>query len=174
MTGWMLRKMTLCFTKSNSEAQASMIDVAKTMARWRTGLPSCAFSDNPDGASYGIAPFPHLQEPNIRRSNGQVLRRLELPEDFQIRLASTAQQVNSLLKPLAERASNGDMSTLNIDAEWNKSRRVGVSTLQLIDHNEPSVGYLIRVRLLWPWICLVDFSFSFIPGLSDPESTDAY
>ncbi|KAJ7592684.1 ribonuclease H-like domain-containing protein [Mycena floridula] len=68
---------------------------------------------------------------------------LELPANVKIHVLRDYTRVENALKPLV---IEGEESFLSIDAEWNLSRRFGVSILQLAFHSDPDNIYIIPVH----------------------------
>lgn len=165
MSGFFIRRVQLCHTKSNSEKIAPYAEIVKTTQRFATGQPTALYSDNPQAASYFAEPWEHLRDSVIRRSNGQHLKTLELPPDVVIKVLSSAAEVESELRPMARRAEKGEVLGLHIDLEWNEDRLKGGSLLSFLDENEPRVIYEVRV-CRFPVVCFNVSNFHFVSASS--------
>lgn len=125
MSGFFIRHVQLCHTKSNSEKFGPYSEIVKTTQRFATGRPTVVYSDNPQAAGYFAEPWDHLRDSTIRRVNGQVLKKLELPAEVSIEVLSSTAEVEIALRPLADRVEKGEVLGLHVDLECNLERRDG-------------------------------------------------
>lgn len=78
------------------------------------------------------------------------LKQLELPASLKIVLLGTAAlaeaALSALLAPLDDfGADNEESLCVSLDAEWNMSRTVGVSVIQIAPHSLPDTIYIVPV-----------------------------
>lgn len=84
------------------------------------------------------------------------LKPLELPTDLQVHILGASILVESVLASLMAPVDHQNAHIcISIDAEWNLSRRVGVSIIQLAPHSDPKNIYIIPVRPLWSLSCII-------------------
>ena len=92
------------------------------------------------GAANNLAPVPSKEK----------LPPLSLSTSHSITVLETAALIDatiaSLLDPTIS-SNDGPPLCVSLDAEWNISRTVGVSTLQLLFHSHPNEIYIIPVTL---------------------------
>ncbi|KAL0563144.1 hypothetical protein V5O48_018932 [Marasmius crinis-equi] len=146
MTKHFIRAQALCITKSHDERFGPLMGIANSSRVYGLSDPEIVFTDDPVkdkrliysvypklasttpiAAAYGLKPFQTLVQPVV---------------------LSSPESVNSVLSPLADMVGNDDSTSLclSIDAEWNVSRTVGVSVIQIAPHTEPETAYIIPVH----------------------------
>lgn len=93
------------------------------------------------------AAFPSLAEDLVPIAAAYGLKPLECPDDLQVHILSALFLVESVLSSLMapiDHEPNG-YTCISIDAEWNVSRRNGVSVVQLAPHSDPNSIYIVPV-----------------------------
>jgi hypothetical protein len=79
------------------------------------------------------------------------LKPLELPPNFRVACLSSLELIesvfSSLMAPLDHDGS--DFLLVSLDAEWKRSRKSGVSILQIAPHSEPDSVYVIPVSIIF-------------------------
>jgi hypothetical protein len=76
------------------------------------------------------------------------LKALELPQSLQVQFLGTASLVDAALSSLMASLDDNPNHCLcvSMDAEWNISRTLGVSVIQIAPHSEPDSVFIIPVR----------------------------
>ena len=93
--------------------------------------------------------FPSLAQKNLTPvAAAYGLTLLELPDSLKITWLGTSELVETTLSSLISVLDLNKHETvcISLDAEWNISRRTGVSILQIAPHNVPNIVYIIPVR----------------------------
>ncbi|KAJ7831578.1 hypothetical protein B0H13DRAFT_1915396 [Mycena leptocephala] len=115
--------------------------------RYGLGEPVVAYSDEVKDKSRLCAAFPSLAKDLAPMAAAHGLKSLSLPTELKImRLDSTTivqDAFTSLIGPLDSDKSAHICASL--DTEWNLSRRVGVSVLQIAPHSHPNTIYIIPI-----------------------------
>ena len=75
------------------------------------------------------------------------LKALEHPQSLKVQLLGTANLVDAALSPLMAPLDDDPNHCLciSMDAEWNVSRTMGVSVIQIAPHSEPNSVFIIPV-----------------------------
>jgi hypothetical protein len=91
--------------------------------------------------------FPTLAEGLRPVAEAFGLHSLELGPDIAVTILGTVPVVESILAPLMETIDQNASESLcvSLDAEWNITRTVGVSIIQLAPHSVPNEVYIIPV-----------------------------
>jgi len=78
------------------------------------------------------------------------LKPFELSTALKIEILATPSRVEAILSPLMTPLDDDPNHCLciSLDAEWNVSRTVGVSILQITPHSEPDTVYIIPVGFI--------------------------
>lgn len=157
MSGWFIRLQTLTYTKSNAERAGPMAMIAATFDRLRTGTPLAWYSDNPPALHSLLKPFSNIWQRVTPALAPAGKSTLSLPDDIELRVASTVQEVDDCLQPWLDhlRTHRHQQLLFHIDAEWNLSRRRGVSLLSLLEDSAPKTIYLLRVSSESPRLSLL-------------------
>jgi hypothetical protein len=84
------------------------------------------------------------------------LKAFELPTNIKVEFLDTSSLVETMLSSIMAPLDNDpdDHLVVSIDAEWNVSRTVGVSILQIAPHSEDDSVFIIPVGFL---LCLTLF-----------------
>jgi hypothetical protein len=92
--------------------------------------------------------FPSLAQNLTPVAAAYGLTQLELPDSLKITWLGTSELVETTLSSLISVLDLNKHETvcISLDAEWNISRRTGVSILQIAPHNVPNIVYIIPVR----------------------------
>jgi hypothetical protein len=92
--------------------------------------------------------FPSLAQNLTPVAAAYGLTLLELPDSLKITWLGTSELVETTLSSLISVLDLNEHANvcISLDAEWNLSRRTGVSILQIAPHNVPNVVYIIPVR----------------------------
>ena len=91
--------------------------------------------------------FPSLTQNLTPVAAAYGLTLLELPDSLKITWLGTSELVETTLSSLISPLDLSEHSNvcISLDAEWNLSRRTGVSILQIAPHNDSNVVYIIPV-----------------------------
>jgi hypothetical protein len=75
------------------------------------------------------------------------LKTFELPKNLKVEILGTSSIVEAILSSLMAPLDNDPNQYLciSLDAEWNTSRTVGVSIIQIASHSEPDSVFIIPV-----------------------------
>ena len=75
------------------------------------------------------------------------LKELKLPDSLRIMVLDSPTLVEGILSSLLSPLDFDENSVLavSLDAEWNLSRRIGVSVIQIAPHSQPNKIYIIPV-----------------------------
>jgi hypothetical protein len=75
------------------------------------------------------------------------LKALELPTTLKVEFLATSSLVEAVLSSLLAPLDNDPDNCLcvSLDAEWNISRKIGVSIIQIAPHSETNTVYIIPV-----------------------------
>lgn len=96
------------------------------------------------------AAFPSLAEKLTPMASAYGLKELKLPDSLHTMVLDSPTLVegilSSLLSPLD--FDKNAVLAVSLDAEWNLSRRIGVSIIQIAPHFQPNKIYIIPVRLI--------------------------
>jgi hypothetical protein len=92
--------------------------------------------------------FPSLTQNLTPVAAAYGLTLLELPDSLKITWLGTSELVETTLSSLISILDLSEHANvcISLDAEWNLSRRTGVSILQIAPHNDSNVVYIIPVR----------------------------
>ncbi|KAF8133168.1 hypothetical protein K438DRAFT_1998221 [Mycena galopus ATCC 62051] len=149
MSGFYIRAQALTLTKGHDERLGPLMGIAASAKLYGYSDPAVVYSDDPvKDKSMLLTAFPTLGEKLTPMAAAHGLKSLCLPPSVEVTFLGAVNLVesalSSLLAPLdLDPAENLCMS---LDAEWNISRQVGVSTLQIAPHSEPDIIYIIPVH----------------------------
>ncbi|KAK6981230.1 hypothetical protein R3P38DRAFT_2808326 [Favolaschia claudopus] len=149
MTSRYIRAQVLTLTKSHEERYGPLKAVAKSIRKYGFQDPSVVFSDDPvKDKPLLLAAFPSLATDLTPVAAAHGLDPLELPVSTSVQFLGTYALVESALSSLTSiiDASPNAHLCISIDAEWNISRRSGVSILQLAPHSDPESIFIIPVH----------------------------
>jgi hypothetical protein len=163
-----IRAQALTLTKAHDERLGPLSSIARSVDLYGHPKPRVAFSDDPvkvkvisilsilmsrfnehvqDKPLLKTA-FPSLFENLTPIAAAHGLDSLDLPSSTCLMVLDTPSLVegvlSSLLSPLD--LDENMYMCVSLDAEWNVSRRVGVSIIQIAPHSRPDVIYIIPVR----------------------------
>jgi hypothetical protein len=114
--------------------------------------------------------FPGLAKNLVPPPSPSGLESLDIPANFRIQFLSDSVLVDRILSSFTEQLDNDENTHLciSLDAEWNISRTVGVSILQLAPHSEDTI-FIIPVGI---FNCLAAFCLRNSQGPSLQKSSD--
>lgn len=146
MAGFFIRGQAFTYTKSHSERAPLVAGIADSVVRFQTGIPPMWINDDPPANNALLAPFcdsigAHLAACGIAKQAGS----LELPSGFSKIVCNSDEEIASAFKEIVQDARHGEAQLYHVDAEWNTSRRVGISLLIICKHSDPSKAWFIRV-----------------------------
>ncbi|KAK7025856.1 hypothetical protein R3P38DRAFT_3531780 [Favolaschia claudopus] len=149
MTSRYIRAQALTLTKSQEERIGPLMGVAASVKRYGLGEPLVAYSDDPikdKGMLYTA--FPSLGEKLTPMASAHGLKPIKLATDVKVVQLGSFQlcqdAFSSLIGPLDSDPSI--QICASFDAEWNVSRKVGVSIVQIAPHSKPDTIYIIPVH----------------------------
>ncbi|KAJ7434171.1 hypothetical protein FB451DRAFT_1379978 [Mycena latifolia] len=151
MTSRYIRAQALTLTKSHEERIGPLMGIAKSAKRYGFGEPLVAYSDDPvKDKSMLCAAFPSLAENLTPIAVAHGLESLSLPATVKITYLDSISLVQDAFKSFVAALDADQQAHLcvSLDAEWNMSRRVGVSVLQIAPHLSPNTIYIIPVFLV--------------------------
>ena len=100
------------------------------------------------GAANNLAPVPSKEQlPPLSLSTSHSITVLETAALIDATIASLLDPTISSNDGPTISSNDGPPLCVSLDAEWNISRTVGVSTLQLLFHSHPNEIYIIPVTL---------------------------
>lgn len=77
------------------------------------------------------------------------LKPFELSTALKVKILGTPSLVEAILSPLLMPLDDPNHCLcISLDAEWNVSRTVGVSIIQIAPHSEPNAVYIIPVSFI--------------------------
>ncbi|KAJ7624250.1 hypothetical protein DFH06DRAFT_1445903 [Mycena polygramma] len=149
MAGPYIRTQVLTATKSHEERIGPLKAIAESFKTYGHEDPKVIFSDDPvkDRALFYGA-FSSLSQKLTPIATAHGLEALELANNVQIKVLDTPQQVEGVCHPLIDSLDKDPKtpSCVSIDAEWNISRKLGVSVIQLAPHSMPQSIFIIPVH----------------------------
>ncbi|KAJ7825530.1 hypothetical protein B0H13DRAFT_1918616 [Mycena leptocephala] len=149
MSGFSIRAQALTLTKGHDERLGPLKGIATSAKLYGYNGPAVIYSDDPvKDKSMVLAAFPALGENLTPMAAAHGLKSLSLPPSLNVNLLGTVNLVESALSSLISPLDIDPAAHLcvSLDAEWNITRHVGVSTLQIAPHSEPDVIYVIPVH----------------------------
>lgn len=150
MTSKYIRSQTLTYTKAHEERIGPLSGVGRSSERYNTGKALVAFTDVPDQDYSLLTPlFPSLREKVAPAGVALGLKPLELPPDTKVIVLDTYERIalaiSAILEPTLE--DKARVVVVHLDAEWNITRTVGVSCIQILAEHIPNTIYILRVSL---------------------------
>ncbi|KAJ6616822.1 hypothetical protein B0H10DRAFT_2219161 [Mycena sp. CBHHK59/15] len=142
MSGFSVHAQALTLTKGHDERLGPLMGIAASAKLYGYSDPAVVYSDDPvKDKSMLLAAFPTLGENLTPMAATHGLKSLSLPPSLNINLLGTVNLVDSALSSLISPLDIDPEAHLcvSLDAEWNITRQVGVSTLQIAPHSEPDV-----------------------------------
>lgn len=93
------------------------------------------------------AAFPSLAEKLTPMASAYGLKELKLPDSLRTIVLNSQTLVEGVLSSLLSSLDSNENSVLavSLDAEWNVSRHIGVSIIQIAPHSRPDEIYIIPV-----------------------------
>ncbi|KAJ7719728.1 hypothetical protein B0H16DRAFT_1794348 [Mycena metata] len=149
MTSRYIRAQVLTLTKGHDERLGPLMGIASSARLYGFDDPAIVYSDDPvkDKAML-YAAFPSLTEKLTPIAAAHGLTSLSLPSSLSVDVLESASLVESAISSLMSPLDIDPTAHLcvSLDAEWNISRHVGVSVLQLAPHSDPDTIYIIPVH----------------------------
>jgi hypothetical protein len=162
-----IRAQALTLTKAHEERVGPLMAVAKSIKLYGHDSPSIAFSDDPikvciiiikmlclsslfiQDKQLLLGAFPNLSKGLTPMAIAHGLETLELPSTLKVEVLGTANLVEAAFSSLMAPLDNDPNHCIcvSMDAEWNISRTVGVSIIQIAPHSDPDIVYIIPVWL---------------------------
>ncbi|KZT32687.1 hypothetical protein SISSUDRAFT_1133021 [Sistotremastrum suecicum HHB10207 ss-3] len=144
-----IRAQALTLTKSHDERYGSLIGIAQSAKEYGFEDPIIVFSDDPikDKQLLHTA-FPSLASGVVPPIASRGLDILKLPEQTEIHILNTLTLIDTRISALLLPLDEDPVASLcvSIDAEWNISRKIGVSLLQIAPHSMPNHIYIIPLH----------------------------
>ncbi|KAJ3505980.1 hypothetical protein NLJ89_g7126 [Agrocybe chaxingu] len=144
-----IRAQALTLTKAHEERVGPLHGIATSIKLYGYKNPRIAFSDDPvkDKALLYRA-FPSLAKNLTPMATAYGLKPLKTPSDMQTHILSTSALVESVFSSLLAPLDLDESAHLcaSVDAEWNVSRRVGVSIIQVHPHVTSNTVYIIPLH----------------------------
>ncbi|KAH9486050.1 Exonuclease 3'-5' domain-containing protein 2 [Psilocybe cubensis] len=144
-----IRGQALTLTKSHEERAGPLQQIANSIHRYGHDRPSVMYSDDPvkDKPLLSSA-FPELFEDLTPTAAAHGLTALNLPNDIKVSWLASWDVTESTLSALMSSLDSDSDQYLcvSLDAEWNLSRKIGVSIIQIAPHNLPNIIYIIPVH----------------------------
>jgi hypothetical protein len=164
-----IQGQALTLTKAHEEHSGPLARIAKSMKLYGHDSPAVLYSDDPVKVMpvfhyfLGIiiycgskdkpllyAAFPSLFGNLTPIAAAYGLTALELPPTMTVSWLGTFNLTESTLASIMASVDQDPQTAhcASFDAEWNISRRIGVSIIQLVLHSNPNVIYIIPVCLV--------------------------
>ncbi|KAJ7836589.1 hypothetical protein B0H14DRAFT_2589654 [Mycena olivaceomarginata] len=148
-----IRAQALTLTKSHEERIGPLTGIAQSAKLYGFDDPLVVFSDDPiksnsfKDKNLVYSAFPGLAKNLAPPPSASGLESLDIPANFRIQFLSDSVLVDKILSSFTEQLDNDENIHLciSLDAEWNISRTVGVSILQLAPHSEDTI-FIIPVH----------------------------
>ncbi|TEB22231.1 hypothetical protein FA13DRAFT_1819084 [Coprinellus micaceus] len=144
-----IRAQALTLTKAHDERLEPLMAVAQSMHRYGYDDPPIAFSDDPvKDKSLLSAAFPGLSANLTPMAVAYGREPLSVPTSVRTILLDSPTLVEAALSSLMNLIEDGSSTSLVVgfDAEWNISRGVGVSVIQLMADLHPDEIFIIPVH----------------------------
>ncbi|KAJ7088237.1 hypothetical protein C8R43DRAFT_1142287 [Mycena crocata] len=149
MTSHYIRAQALTLTKAHEERLGPLMGIAASAKKYGYSDPTVVYSDDPvKDKSMLYAAFPSLSEKLTPIAAAHGLESLTLPLDASVIVLGTPSLVETTLSALTS-SLDVDLTAnlcVSLDAEWNVSRHIGVSILQLAPHGNLKSVYIIPVH----------------------------
>ncbi|KAJ7433027.1 hypothetical protein B0H11DRAFT_2209095 [Mycena galericulata] len=144
-----IRAQVLTLTKGHEERIGPLKSVANSLKTYGHDDPKIVFSDDPvkdKALFYGV--WRTLSQKLTPMATAHGLELLELPQNLDIKILETPARVEALCASLMASVDDDVKSHLcvSLDAEWNVSRTVGVSIVQIAPHSMPGCIYIVPGR----------------------------
>ncbi|KAJ7047966.1 hypothetical protein C8F04DRAFT_1247577 [Mycena alexandri] len=138
-----------CMDARHEERSGPLAAVAKSLKLYGYDDPKVVFSDDPvkdKALIYGA--FPSLAKKLTPIATAHGLKALEPPANFSPNFLATGQQTEQVCSALMAPLELDPTAhfCVSLDAEWNVSRKVGVSILQIAPHTLPLSAFIIPVH----------------------------
>lgn len=160
-----IRAQALTLTKAHDERLGPLSAIAHSVDLYGHPKPRVAFSDDPVKVRFISilmtrfnkyaqdkpllkTAFPSLFDNLIPIAAAHGLDSLDLPSSTRLMVLDTPSLVEGVLSSLLSPLDLDENMHLcvSLDAEWNVSRRVGVSIIQIAPHSRPDEIYIIPVH----------------------------
>lgn len=160
-----IRAQALTLTKAHEERAGPLNGIAASVKKYGFDDPLIVYSDDPTKVTTNAScsaddltillqdkqlvynAFPSLSKNLTPIAAAYGLQPLEIPDSVKVHYLSAPDLVEAALSPLLELLDPVDSSLcISIDAEWNISRTIGVSILQIAPHSDPNSIFIIPVR----------------------------
>ncbi|KAJ7431662.1 hypothetical protein B0H11DRAFT_1941390 [Mycena galericulata] len=141
MSGEYIRAQVLTLTKGHEERIGPLKSVANSLKTYGHDDPKID-----KALFYGV--WPTLSQKLTPMATAHGLGLLELPQNLDIKILETPARVEALCASLMASVDDDAKSHLcvSLDAEWNVSRTVGVSIVQIAPHSMPGCIYIVPVH----------------------------
>ncbi|KAJ7468909.1 hypothetical protein B0H11DRAFT_2284053 [Mycena galericulata] len=143
-----IRAQALTLTKSHEERIGPLRGIAKSLKLYGFDDPQVVFTDDPLKDKRLIYDaFPSLARNLALPVSPRGLESFAIPDTVQIHVVSDTDLADKIFSSFTE-ALDADKDAhmcISVDAEWNESRKIGVSILQIAPHSEDTV-FIIPVH----------------------------
>ncbi|KAJ7189729.1 hypothetical protein GGX14DRAFT_580474 [Mycena pura] len=143
-----IRAQALTLTKSHEERIGPLEGIANSAKLYGFDEPEVVYTDDPLKDKRLIyAAFPSLAKNLAPAAAPRGLESLQIPKSVKVQFVSDSELVDKILCSFTATLDD-DKDThlcMSVDAEWNESRKTGVSILQIAPHSEDIV-FLIPVH----------------------------
>ncbi|KAF9029943.1 hypothetical protein BDZ89DRAFT_1112423 [Hymenopellis radicata] len=151
MADWFIRAQALTMTKAHEERLAPLLGIANSARRLGYDEPEIIFSDDPVKDKRLLeSVFPSIATGLTLIAVAHSLHPFTLAPGLTPLFLSTSDLVEASLAPFIRDLDDDDTQTdflcISLDAEWNPSRTVGVSIIQMAPHTDPSSIFIIPVH----------------------------
>ncbi|KAK4700876.1 hypothetical protein P7C70_g5367, partial [Phenoliferia sp. Uapishka_3] len=148
-----IRQQLLALTMGHEECTVLMEGIANSMRKYGHSEPEVFFSDNPSkDKSLILSAFPSLGKGLAPMAAAHGLKELAIPASVKISTLTSISDVERLVgcivSPLLDINRPAAHVLVSVDAEWNLSRTVGCSLLQVAPHDMPEQIFLIPLHKL--------------------------
>jgi hypothetical protein len=153
MTERYIRSQTFNHTGSHEERFGPLAAIARSCELYHTGEPLVAFTDIPKpDSTLLLSVFPSLSKGVTSVAEKRNLNPISVPGSIEtIVLEESARiqlTIGSIIEPLhSDRAAS---LVVFVDAEWNVSRTLGVSCIQIYAEHQPNKIFILRVSSAIP------------------------
>jgi hypothetical protein len=147
MTSRYIRAQNFTHTKSHEERVGPLTGIANSTQIFGTGVPLVAFSDMPLQDSSLLLPiFPSLSRDVMSPGELLGLKSLVMPDSVMPVVVDNATEMQLVLGGIVMDIENRNTTeVVFMDAEWNISRNIGVSCIQLYFESVPEKIFIFRV-----------------------------
>lgn len=148
MSGYFIRGQNMTYTKALSERAPVLAGITRSILRYNTGLPTMIASDDPPAFAALTKPFAESLQGRVGTSTSKRLTWLVLPEGCEKVICDGDAAIEEGFREINAEARDGRLTLVQVDAEWDRSRKQGVDVLILMKQNNPMKAWVMRVCLL--------------------------